>query len=88
MAEAKSSELEAKVKLKAKTARLLWSRLKTEEVWRQSLELCKLSPNSDTEVRIDAKVLRMKAEEAKALCQKLSKEAEISRQRSERGLLR
>ena len=39
----------------------------TEKVWRRSLELWKLSPNSDTEVQIDAEGLRMKAEETKAL---------------------
>ena len=33
----------------------------------QSLELWRLSPNSNTEVQIDAEALRMKAEETKAL---------------------
>ena len=39
----------------------------TEKVWRQSLELWKLSPNSNTEGQIDAEAFRMKAEETSAL---------------------
>ena len=38
-----------------------------EKVWSQSLELWKKSPNSYTEVQTHAEVLRMKAEEKKAL---------------------
>ena len=37
------------------------------EVWSQSLELWKESPHSDAEVQIHAEVLRMRAEETKAL---------------------
>ena len=38
-----------------------------EKVWSQSLELWKKSPNSYTKVQTHAGVLRMKAEEKKAL---------------------
>ena len=37
------------------------------EVWSQRLELWKESPNTDAEVQIHAEVLRMRAEETKAL---------------------